>query len=238
MIGVKEFRDKMIITMNDQILFDSGSARITKAGQKTLNRMAKVLKKIQNNQIVVEGHTDATPIRRTAGKYPTNWDLAAARATNVLKHLEKKGKVSPKLLALAGYSCYLPAAANDCATNRKLNRRIEIAVVPLEMDRVASAREKTALSEIAFSLYGHSSQHDFPVAVSVPKNKVSMQRRRSCEGQQKALLPRVEGTAMAGDDVPAVSPSQQPHPFQPGHLRPVPILTMGQIPVTRYRHRK
>ena len=144
-IAVKEYRDKLIVSMKEQVLFDSGSARITKSGQKTLNRMAKVLKKIRNNRIIVEGHTDTMPIRNRSivAKYPTNWDLAAARATNVLKHLENKGKIKPELLALAGYGCYLPAAANDCEKNRKLNRRIEIAVVPAPTDRVAVAGEAT-----------------------------------------------------------------------------------------------
>ena len=147
-ISVQELPDKLIVTMKEQVLFASGSARITKSGQKTLSRMSKVLKKIKNNQIVVEGHTDNMPIRKNnPGKYRTNWDLAAARAANVLKHLENKGKVNSKLLALAGYSCNLPAAANDCTTNRRLNRRIEIALVPMEMDRLAAARNKTALKK-------------------------------------------------------------------------------------------
>ncbi|SNB47353.1 flagellar motor protein MotB [Geobacter sp. DSM 9736] len=145
-VVVKEYRDKLIITLKEQVLFDSGSARISKSGKKTLNRMAKVLNKIDNNQIIVEGHTDTVPIgRKISAKYPTNWDLSAARAANVLKYLERKGKVKSELLAMAGYGCYLPAAANDCAKNKKLNRRIEIAVLPLETERLAAVRQQTAM---------------------------------------------------------------------------------------------
>lgn len=140
-IAVRESGGRVIVSMKERILFDSGSARISKSGQRTLNRMARTLRKIRNNMIMVEGHTDSMPIRSKSllARYPTNWDLAAARAANVLKYLEKKGKVQPELLGLAGYGCYLPAAANDCEKNRKLNRRIEIALVPIPAERVAAA---------------------------------------------------------------------------------------------------
>lgn len=141
---VKEYHDKLIVSMSEKVLFDSGSARISRSGQKTLDRMAKILKKVKNNQIVVEGHTDNMPIRYRVGKYTSNWELAAARAANVLSHLEKKGQLNPELLALAGYGCYLPAAANDCAKNRRQNRRIEVALVPLDTQRLAEASTKTA----------------------------------------------------------------------------------------------
>ena len=142
-ITIKEYRDKVIIVMKEQVLFESGSARISKTGRNTLNRVAGALSRISNNQILVEGHTDTVPFRKSAGRYRTNWDLAAARATNVLKFLEMR-KVRPELLALAGYGCYLPAAPNDCAKNRQLNRRVEIAVIPLETERLAAVRGGTA----------------------------------------------------------------------------------------------
>lgn len=141
-ITVREYRDKVIIAMKDQVLFESGSARISKTGRNALGRLAKVLARISNNQILVEGHTDTVPFKRGA-RYGTNWDLAAARAANVLKFLEKKN-VKPELLALAGYSCYLPAVPNDCTRNRQLNRRVEIAVIPLEMERLAAVQGMTA----------------------------------------------------------------------------------------------
>lgn len=144
-ISVKEYRDKVILGMREQVLFRSGSANITRNGKKTLDRIAGVLRKIRNNQIVVEGHTDTVPFRKTARKYRTNWDLAAARATKVVRYLEVSGRVRPELLALAGYSCYLPAAANDCAKNRRLNRRIEIAIIPLETERLAAVQDVTAM---------------------------------------------------------------------------------------------
>ena len=145
-IAVKEYRDKVIITMKDQVLFQSGSARLTKKGRNTLGRIAKVLSKIKDNQILVEGHTDTVPVKKSAVKYRTNWDLAAARAANVLKFLEK-AHVRSELLALAGYGCYLPAAPNDCAKNRQLNRRVEIAVVPLETERLAAVQMTTARAQ-------------------------------------------------------------------------------------------
>jgi chemotaxis protein MotB len=132
-VQLKEYRDKMILSLPEQILFDSGSAAISKKGEKLLKRMAKILKKVDNNQLRVEGHTDSAPIgKKLAGKFPTNWDLAAARATSVVKYLQQQGKVNARVLALAGYGPNVPAAANTSEKGRKLNRRIEIALVPFE----------------------------------------------------------------------------------------------------------
>lgn len=144
-VVVKELRDKMIVMLPEQIIFESGSATITKKGESTLKLMAKVLRKVGNNQIRVEGHTDSAPIGpKIIAKFPTNWDLAAARATNVLKHLQYKEKLDPKLLAMVGYGSNVPAADNSSLKGRKLNRRIEIALVPFETEEPSAAAKATA----------------------------------------------------------------------------------------------
>lgn len=145
-ILVSEYPDKLIITLPEQVLFRSGSASINKGGKKALTRVADILKKVKNNRIRIEGHTDSTPVKGKRGRYVSNWDLSAARAASVVRHLQKNGSINPELLALAGYGPYAPAAANNTRKGRSLNRRIEIAVIPLDATITAgSSREKLAL---------------------------------------------------------------------------------------------
>jgi chemotaxis protein MotB len=142
-VVVTELRDKMIVVMNEMVLFDSGSAAITRNGSKVLDRVARILKKVKNNQVRIEGHTDSATIgAKIINKFPSNWDLAAARATSVVKYLESKGKLDPKLLAIAGYGPHQPLAENDTEKGRKMNRRIEIALVPVDNDRPAPVKLK------------------------------------------------------------------------------------------------
>ncbi|HSH70991.1 MAG TPA: OmpA family protein, partial [Deferrisomatales bacterium] len=81
---------------------------------------------------LVEGHTDDVPIRGVlAQRFPTNWELSAARALSVVRFLQEVGGVDPARLAAAGYGEYRPAVPNDSAENRARNRRIELKLVPL-----------------------------------------------------------------------------------------------------------
>jgi chemotaxis protein MotB len=145
-ILVSEYPDKLIVTLPEQVLFKSGSATINKGGKKALTRVAEILKKVKNNRIRIEGHTDSTPVHGKRGRYTSNWDLSAARAASVVRHLQKKGAINPELLALAGYGPYAPAAANNTRKGRSLNRRIEIALIPIDATITAdSNREKLAL---------------------------------------------------------------------------------------------
>jgi chemotaxis protein MotB len=144
-ILVTEYPDKMIVTLPEQVLFRPGSATINRSGKKALERVAEILIKVRNNRIRIEGHTDSTPIRRKA-RYASNWDLSAARAASVVRYLHKKGAINPELLTLAGYGPYAPAAANNTTKGRSLNRRIEIALIPLDTTLTVEAnREKLAL---------------------------------------------------------------------------------------------
>lgn len=136
-IAVTQLRDKLSLSMVDKILFDSGSADVKKDGKKVLDRVAEILKKVTDKQIRIEGHTDNVKIGpRIAKKFPTNWELSNARATNVLRYLQEKG-VDPKLLSPAGYAEYKPVESNDTEDGRSKNRRIEIVLIPVDSDRIA-----------------------------------------------------------------------------------------------------
>ncbi len=135
-IVVTQLRDKLSLSMVEKILFDSGSAEVKKKGRKVLERVAEILKNVTNKQIRIEGHTDNVPIGpRIIGKFPTNWELSTARATNVVKYLREKG-IDPEILNAAGYSEYRPVESNDTEEGKAKNRRIDIVLTPLDVDRV------------------------------------------------------------------------------------------------------
>ncbi len=133
-ITITQLKDKLSVNMVEKILFDSGSAEIKKDGKKVIDRVAEILLKVTDKQIRVEGYTDNVPISsRLASKFPTNWELSTARATTVARYLQDKG-IDPKLLSAAGYSEYRPVASNDTEEGRSKNRRIEISLIPKEID--------------------------------------------------------------------------------------------------------
>ena len=116
----------MIIRVNSTLLFDEGSAEIKKNAPKTLDEILKVLTKIEN-PVIIEGHTDSVPIKND--KFPSNWELSTARATNIISYLTKHGKLSPLRLRAVGYGEYMPVADNSLNSGRMLNRRVDIIVL-------------------------------------------------------------------------------------------------------------
>jgi chemotaxis protein MotB len=135
-ITITQLKDKLSVNLVERILFDSGSAEIKKDGKKVLDRVAEILAKITDKQVRVAGHTDNVPIGyRIREKFPTNWELSAARATTVARYLQDKG-INPGLLSACGYSEYRPVASNDTEEGRTRNRRIELDLIPREIDKV------------------------------------------------------------------------------------------------------
>ena len=130
-VALQELEGKLTLTMVESILFDSGKAEVKKEGQEALQKVAGVLKTVQDQEIVVAGHTDNVQIGPNLAKiYPTNWELSAARAISVVKILVADG-VDPKYLGAVGYSEYRPVADNDTPEGRAQNRRMEIILMPV-----------------------------------------------------------------------------------------------------------
>jgi len=122
---------KLRVGLVDKILFDSGEASISKRGESVLARVGGVLASIEDRQIQVSGHTDTTPISdKLKGQFPTNWELSAARATNVVRFLSEKASVPAKRLVASGYGEFDPIASNKNPHGRARNRRIEILLTP------------------------------------------------------------------------------------------------------------
>ena len=130
-VKIEEIEGKLKVTFVDKILFDTGKVKIGKRGQEALLELADSLRENKNQNIVVEGHTDDVPIGLALmDKYPTNWELSAARAIGVARFLQEKGWLEPERLSVAAYSYYRPVASNDTPEGRRQNRRIEIILVP------------------------------------------------------------------------------------------------------------
>jgi len=126
-LRVRIVRGRMVIELPSSILFGSGSADLSDAGENALSQVASVLREIPNRSFQVAGHTDNEPIRRS--RFHSNWELSTVRALHVVEFLEEQG-VEGAHLSAAGYSQYAPVATNDSETGRAENRRIEIVLMP------------------------------------------------------------------------------------------------------------
>ena len=124
----KVIEDKrgLILRSENAIFFDEGSADIKAEGLAILNEMAATLKDI-DKPLIVEGHTDSTPINTT--KFPSNWELSTARATNIVKYLINNCGYSPTRLSAVGYGEFAPITDNDNVKNRAKNRRVDIIIL-------------------------------------------------------------------------------------------------------------
>lgn len=118
----------VFISISDKLLFKSGSYNITEKAYDVLEKVATVIKGQPEMDVMVEGHTDDTPIKNDI--IQDNWDLSAKRATAVTRILQYKYGVKPGRLIAAGRSSYVPLAENDTPANKSKNRRTKIIIMP------------------------------------------------------------------------------------------------------------
>jgi chemotaxis protein MotB len=111
-----------VITISDIILFPPGEATMTPGGIDIIKKITKILSQFSYH-IKIAGYTDNTPIH--TAMFPSNWELSANRACEVVRMLVNAG-IDPKLLAAVGYGEYHPIASNDTEEGRAQNRRVEI----------------------------------------------------------------------------------------------------------------
>jgi chemotaxis protein MotB len=131
-VTISELKGKLTVNMVEAILFDSGKAEIKQEGLVVLGKVIEILKPVKDKSIRIEGHTDNKPIvAPLTQRYPSNWELSAARAINVARYLQKQG-VDAGHLSAAAYGEFKPVADNSTVEGRAKNRRIEIALVPKE----------------------------------------------------------------------------------------------------------
>jgi chemotaxis protein MotB len=127
-IELEEVRGKIILTLIDEVFFDSGKAQIKKEALPTLDKVADVLKQYPERLVFIEGHTDNVPI--CTPKFKSNWELSVIRATEVLRYLQLHHKINPTRLAAVGYGEYRPRDTNETQEGRRNNRRVEIILLP------------------------------------------------------------------------------------------------------------
>ena len=131
-VTISELKGKLTVNMVDAILFDTGKAEVKQEGLMVLEKVVSILKGETEKAIRIEGHTDDVPISgNLAIRFPTNWELSAARAINVTKFLQKQG-IDPDVLSAVAYGEYKPISDNETPEGRAMNRRIEIILIPRE----------------------------------------------------------------------------------------------------------
>ncbi|MFP6561415.1 flagellar motor protein MotB [Paraburkholderia sp. B3] len=113
------------IGINAKILFDAGDARLLPDAFGMLDNVADVLREVPSGNVLVEGHTDSTPIANA--KYASNWELSSARAGAVVRYLVERG-VAPRRLTAIGRADNFPLVAADDPASRAQNRRVTIFV--------------------------------------------------------------------------------------------------------------
>jgi len=120
----------LVVSIQETLLFESGSADITARARDILEKVSTVLA-VAPNQIKVEGHTDNLTIN--TAKFPSNWELSVIRSINVVHILQHDGITADRLSA-AGYGEYRPISSNDTDAGRAKNRRIDLVVLRSKYD--------------------------------------------------------------------------------------------------------
>lgn len=133
-ITISQLQGKLTVNILDHVLFDSGEAALKPEGQAVLRQLAAVLAAHTNRAIHVVGHTDNVPIRAGArGRFASNWELSAARATAAVRFLHEQAGVNPRQLGALGYGEFHPVADNATPEGRAKNRRIAVVILPEEL---------------------------------------------------------------------------------------------------------
>jgi chemotaxis protein MotB len=118
---------KVYVSLQENLLFPSGSAVVNPKGKEALGKLAGVLNQNPDITVDIEGHTDSIPIR---GKYQDNWDLSLARSASIVRILTSDYKVDPMRVVASGHSQYDPVQTNSTSEGRALNRRTDIILSP------------------------------------------------------------------------------------------------------------
>lgn len=128
-LNVYEKDGKVYVSMEDKLLFASGSWNINAEGLNAIKNLASVLENEKEIFVLIEGHTDNVPFRGN-GQVKDNWDLSVMRATSVVKALLQNGNIAPVRLSASGRSEYLPIDSDNTSEARAKNRRTEIILTP------------------------------------------------------------------------------------------------------------
>lgn len=145
-VDVKVLKGVVYISLNDNMLYKSGSYEISPAAMDILSKIAKIIRDYKDYDVLVEGNTDNVPISRT--NIRNNWDLSALRASSVVQALQDDFGINPSRLSAAGRGEYNPVASNDTPEGRSKNRRTQIIITP-NLDQFMDLIDKAPETEDA-----------------------------------------------------------------------------------------
>ena len=134
-LTVEQKNGKVYVSMENKLLFGSGSWIVGPEGKRAVVEVAKVLADNPDIAVLIEGHTDNVPYAG-GGQIADNWDLSTKRATAIVTIIKENKKVDPKNLTAAGRSEFAPIAPNNTAEGKSKNRRIEIILTP-KLDEIS-----------------------------------------------------------------------------------------------------
>jgi chemotaxis protein MotB len=137
-LTVERKNGKVYVSMENKLLFSSGSWSVGAQGRKAVAQLAKVLNKNKDIEVLIEGHTDNVPYQSN-GAIKDNWDLSTKRATAIVRILTNNG-VQPNRVTAAGRGAFFPVASNATKEGRAKNRRIEIILAP-NLDKINALLE-------------------------------------------------------------------------------------------------
>jgi len=145
-VSVQDTREdnSIPIKLGNADFFAPGSGNLTSEGRIKLSKLADIIRSYAIQRIVVEGHTDATPIGvGLKDRFESNWELSVTRAAAAVRHLQAFTGLEPGSLSAAGFGEFRPLANNETEAGRKQNRRVEIVLYPIELEyeRVSSTEE-------------------------------------------------------------------------------------------------
>ncbi len=127
-IGTELTEEGLLITILNDISFDSGSAVVKEEGQQIAQEVSNFLDTNPPHQIVVSGHADDRPMHNS--EFASNWELSITRALNFMGFILEDGDLNPTTFSAKGYGEYKPIVPNNNEANRSKNRRVEVLILP------------------------------------------------------------------------------------------------------------
>ncbi|MBQ0769690.1 MAG: OmpA family protein [Bizionia sp.] len=128
-LTIEQRNGKVYVSMENKLLFNSGSWSVGAEGRKAVKQLGTVLADNPEIAVLIEGHTDNTPFRKTA-QIDNNWDLSTKRATAIVNILQENSAIQPENLTAAGRGEYAPIGSNTTTEGKAKNRRIEVILTP------------------------------------------------------------------------------------------------------------
>ncbi len=134
-LTVEQRDGKVYVSMENKLLFSSGSWAVGTEGKKAVNQLGSVLADNPDIAVLIEGHTDNVPYAGT-GQVKGNWDLSTKRATAIVQILRDNKNINPENLTAAGRGEFAPIGSNETSEGKSKNRRIEVILTP-KLDEIS-----------------------------------------------------------------------------------------------------